>query len=326
LRKKIIGIVTYTYLPATTGGHKAIASLYNTLAKGFQLVCIGTTSNDSAKANYPVHNIFSSSPLRYINLFNFFSLKKILETERPEYLQIEHPYIGWLAYLLKRSTGVKLIVRSHNIEGLRFRQIGKWWWRTLLNYERWVHRIADFNFFITDEDRKYAISNFELEENKCYTITYGINQSARPDELKRHAARKTIIQNHGLAETDVIVLFNGSFNYKPNIEALQNLLNNIFPRLKDISDVQFKLLVCGKNIPQQVVASTSDTDVIFAGFVPDINSYLLGANIFLNPITEGGGIKTKLVEAIAFNLTSVSYVNGAIGVSKHLNEHSGFIL
>ncbi len=85
--------------------------------------------------------------------------------------------------------------------------------------------------------------------------------------------------------------------------------------LNSIDEITFKLIICGKAIPESI-ANTTIPNIIIAGFVNDINPYLLGANIFLNPITEGGGIKTKLVEALAYNLTSVTYASGAIGIEK----------
>ncbi len=42
--------------------------------------------------------------------------------------------------------------------------------------------------------------------------------------------------------------------------------------------------------------------------------YYKAADIFLNPIGEGGGIKTKLVEALAANDTAISFATAAIGV------------
>ena len=50
----------------------------------------------------------------------------------------------------------------------------------------------------------------------------------------------------------------------------------------------------------------------------DINLYFRGADVFINPVTEGGGIKTKLVEALGHNLNAVSTENGAIGVNAAL--------
>jgi glycosyltransferase involved in cell wall biosynthesis len=54
--------------------------------------------------------------------------------------------------------------------------------------------------------------------------------------------------------------------------------------------------------------------VHYAGFVDDISLYFKGADLFINPVEDGGGIKTKLVEALGNNLPAVSTVNGAIGI------------
>lgn len=61
-----------------------------------------------------------------------------------------------------------------------------------------------------------------------------------------------------------------------------------------------------------------EQNIIYAGFVDDIGIYFKGADVFINPITDGGGIKTKLVEALGYNLNAVSTVNGAIGVDPSL--------
>ncbi|MBK7345377.1 MAG: glycosyltransferase [Chitinophagaceae bacterium] len=42
--------------------------------------------------------------------------------------------------------------------------------------------------------------------------------------------------------------------------------------------------------------------------------YFKAADVFLNPVIEGGGIKTKLVEALGQNLNVVTTQSGAIGV------------
>ncbi|MBO9620966.1 MAG: glycosyltransferase family 4 protein, partial [Niabella sp.] len=61
-----------------------------------------------------------------------------------------------------------------------------------------------------------------------------------------------------------------------------------------------------------------DQDVLYAGFVEDIKLYFDAADVFINPVTDGGGIKTKLIEALAANARAVSYASGAIGVDAFL--------
>ncbi|MBK7558780.1 MAG: glycosyltransferase [Chitinophagaceae bacterium] len=54
--------------------------------------------------------------------------------------------------------------------------------------------------------------------------------------------------------------------------------------------------------------------MIYAGFVEDINLYFKGCDIFINPVVNGGGIKTKLVEALGYDLSVTSTKTGAIGI------------
>lgn len=313
--KFILCLAPYTFLPAQTGGQKAIVSLYETLSKNFKVVCIGTKKNKVSEAEgFKIRNILSNSSVRYLNLFYFFKIRDIIRKEKPDYLQIEHPYLGWLAILLKKFTGIKLIVRSHNIEGLRFKNLCKWWWKLLLKYEKWVLKKADFIFFITDVDRLYANTNFHIPSKNTYTITFGINFTAPPSDKEREVARTILLNNHNINTKDIIILFNGAFNYPPNAKALYNLTQEIFPKLSSLSEKSFKLIVCGKDIPEELIKKNTNADIIFAGFVADIKTYLKGSCIFVNPIFEGGGIKTKLVEALAFNLNCVSFETGAIGV------------
>jgi hypothetical protein len=90
-------------------------------------------------------------------------------------------------------------------------------------------------------------------------------------------------------------------------------MEKINPLLLAKEGYSYKILICGKDIPEEI-RNGQYPNVIFAGFVDDIDSYFKGTDIFLNPLTEGGGIKTKLVEALGNDLTAVSTRNGAIGI------------
>ncbi len=81
--------------------------------------------------------------------------------------------------------------------------------------------------------------------------------------------------------------------------------------------LSYFLLICGLDIPDKI-SKNEFPSVRILGFVENLDLYLRGCNIFLNPLISGGGIKTKLVEALAFNLNAVSTENGAIGVDPRL--------
>jgi glycosyltransferase involved in cell wall biosynthesis len=310
----VISIVSYPFLPAKVGGQKGVALFNKYFSKYHQLICVTTKKNDaSAAEGYKVLNILSDSKFRYINVFYFFLLRKVIKQNRATHLLLEHPYYGWLGFLLKNLCGVKLIVHSHNIEGLRWKTLGKWWWKILWQYEKFTHRQADYNFFIHDDDKEYAIAQFGLQPSKCITMTYGIewDKIPSPEEIQR--CKTGIKKHYDIKEDETILFFNGAFNYRPNMEALKRIIDSINPLLSGKRDFNYKIIICGRDIPVEI-SSASYVNILFAGFVDDVSIYFKAADVFLNPITEGGGIKTKLVEALGYNVNAVSTAQGAIGI------------
>src|SRR5277367_4958038 len=150
----IISLVSYPFLPARSGGQKGIALFYKYFSRYHSVTILTTKKNEPSFADgYEVINILSNSPLRYINPFIFFRIRRLIREKKASHLILEHPYYGWVGFLLKMFCRIKLVVHSHNIEGNRWKSLGKWWWRILWVYEKYTHRIADFNFFTQDEDR-----------------------------------------------------------------------------------------------------------------------------------------------------------------------------
>jgi polysaccharide biosynthesis protein PslH len=307
----VVSIVPYKFLPPKIGGQKGIAFFNNYFSRYVQLTCVTIKSNenDYAKA-YEAIPFFSDSRLRYINPLYVLKLTRLLKRKKATHILLEHPYMGWMVFLVKKFTSTKLIVHSHNMEGLRFKTIGKWWWKVLWHYERTIHRQADYNFFIHEEDRQYAVKNFGLNNEKCMVATYGIEVNSPPAESEVKLAKDYVRKTHGIAQSEKILLFAGSFNYKPNCDALEFIDKTLAPLLQK-KNFPYKILICG---PWLNTSLSTHPNVIITGFVDDINLYFKAADVFVNPVQDGGGIKTKLVEALGYNANAVSTLKGATGV------------
>jgi glycosyltransferase involved in cell wall biosynthesis len=117
-----------------------------------------------------------------------------------------------------------------------------------------------------------------------------------------------------------ILLFNGTLDYAPNLNALKNILFDINPILLEATNFKYTIIICGKGLPAELqeLKSFADKNIVYAGFVDDISLYFKGSDIFINPVVEGGGIKTKLVEALGNNMSCISTVEGAIGVPEKI--------
>ena len=319
LMANVVTLIPYNVFPAKLGGQKGIACFYKFFSKYHNLTCITVNKNDPSFAEYKVLNILSNSKFRYINIAYFFKLQKILKEFQINDLIIEHPYFGWLGIFLKMTLPIKLIVHSHNIESLRFKSIGKWWWSILWYYEKWVHSHADCTFCKTEEDRNFFINEYKIKPDRCHVITYGIEWDKIPSKLDIQNARDRIINTYNLQDDTLLFLFNGTLSYPPNLKAVNNILNDINPLLlKSLNN--YKIIICGKGLPDSMnqLKEYSAENIIYAGFVEDIDLFFRGVDVFINPVIDGGGIKTKLVEALGSNLDAVSCKSGAIGISEKI--------
>lgn len=315
---RILTIVPYKYLPAKLGGEKCINLFNQYLGEKVPLVAAATKNNVITEAkNYKVMKVFPVSRSRYMNPFLYFRLKRLIKENHVTHVMLEHPYYAWLGFLLQKTLPVKLLIHSHNIEYMRSKSIGRWWWKALKWYEAWAYKISDLNFFISEDDMEYAIKAFSLPASRNIPATYGIETKELPDD--RHMARKIIEQKHGIRSDERILLFNGALYHHTNYDAVTIITREINPVLLQ-QHTPYKIIICGKDLPASFndLVEFRDKNIIYAGFVEDISLYFKAADIFLNPIQAGGGVKTKAIEALSYNCTVISTELGALGIKREV--------
>lgn len=297
------------------GGQRAIAFLYKSLAAHVRLNALSVKENESAWFNI-MHEL-PSSFIKYLNPATYFKVLRSIKTLKATHLLFEHPYYAWLIFLLSKKSDCKIIIHSHNIESIRFKSIGKWWWGILWYYERWAFQNSDHIWFITPEDKKYAIEHYFISTSKCHVVSYGVEESELPAEAEIQRCRNQLRQIHQIKPDTYILLFNGALSYKPNEDAVKYILHHINPLLLN-SGLDYKIIICGKGLSSSFnnLSEYADQHIMYAGFVEDISMYFKGCDVFLNPTIDGGGIKTKLVEALGVGKKCVSTENGAFGIDE----------
>ncbi|MBI5858614.1 MAG: glycosyltransferase family 4 protein [Sphingobacteriales bacterium] len=316
--KKVLAIAPYPYLPFFSGGQKFIANFFEHLSNEARLTVISVASNDTTLAKgYHIIPMLKKSFARYYDRSLIAKITALIQKEKFDAVIWEHPYYWWLARRIKRKTGVKTIIHTHNIEYQRFRSTGRWWWPILRRYERRCLQHADAVFFITPEDKNFAISDWRLQKEKCIDVPFGIDVKASPSD--KSSARNLVCQKHHIDPSEKILLFNGLLKYKPNFDAVKAITEKINPLLLQLS-FRYKIIICGKDLPLEMnsLKEYADKNIIYPGFVDDIETYFKAADIFLNPVISGGGVKTKMVEAIGFGTTVISTATGAAGVDKNV--------
>lgn len=314
---KVLGLVTFKVFPPQMGGQKGVALFYKQLAKYLEVTLVCSKDNDSTFARshgLAIRPLLFSNRRIYSNLSCLGKLQRLVKDTEVDVIISEHSYPAFLGIWLKKRTGKPFIIHSHNIEALRFKQMGRWWWTTFLKYERWVHRQADFNFFISEEDKEYALGTFGLDPQKCAVITYGTEQPAIPLQPNKAQLKKEL----GLDPGEKLFLFNGTLDYKPNVDAVNTLIYQINPSLSGQLDA-YKIVITGNRAsPELIRLINQQSNIVFKGFVNDIDVYYQAADLFLNPVINDSGVKTKVIEALANNCTVVSFAAGSMGIPAHV--------
>ena len=315
----VLGLVSYKVFPAQMGGQKCVAQFYAHLSKT-TAVSLAVPKNDLASGNvgYTVLPLLYDHWWGFLNLLKVYRLSKIISKKNISHLIIEHSYFGWLGLLLKRITKIPVIIRSHNIEAHRFRDLQRGWWRLYEWYEKNVHRRVDHSFFITPEDMSWAIANWQLDAGKCSILTYGTDITAPVSDTEKQRCRAQLVNDHQLDPAERLFLFSGSLDYLPNTDALRILITEIIPLLLT-AGFRFRIFLCGAHLNsqwQEVIKAYPN--IIYKGFVEQLDKLTAGVDCFINPVTLGSGIKTKLVETLALSQRAISTAMGAKGLSKEM--------
>lgn len=115
------------------------------------------------------------------------------------------------------------------------------------------------------------------------------------------------------------VVFEGSMEFLPNIDAACFLVREVFPLLQRLVPAARVVLV-GRD-PAPEVRSLAGPSVTVTGFVDDVRPYLDQASVFVCPMRTGAGIKNKLLQAWAMGkpVVATTVATGGLVVNEGQN-------
>ncbi|CAN0454159.1 unnamed protein product, partial [Scytosiphon promiscuus] len=285
----------------------------NALGEYVNLTVVSTNNtSDNTYVNFQYFKLLAPAFFRYFNFFSIRPLKRI--GRESDFIMLDQPFMGLLGVWLSGSLNKMLVIHSHNIEYQRFKTIGKWWWKILFYYEKWVFSQADYVIFISEIEKQKAIIKLNVRPEKCLVATYGTQKKEVPkvsDSFIKEFKSQT-----GIPEENKVLLFFGVLDYAPNREGLDYILEEINPYLSKHADFKYSIVICGRGLTEkyQRLENNQIENMKYMGFVDNIDDYIAISDVVVNPILTGGGVKTKVVEALAMNKTVISTKSGAEGV------------
>lgn len=115
------------------------------------------------------------------------------------------------------------------------------------------------------------------------------------------------------------LLFLGSMDYGPNVEAVLRFVRTILPRIRAVRRGVELAIVGGDPLPE--VRALAGPGVTVTGRVERVQPYLAGASALIVPLEIGGGTRLKIVEALALGTPVVSTTIGAQGLGLVHEQH-----
>jgi glycosyltransferase involved in cell wall biosynthesis len=111
----------------------------------------------------------------------------------------------------------------------------------------------------------------------------------------------------GTTERPCSLIFVGTMNWYPNVDAMLFLLREIWPRV--VAEFpSARLDIVGANAPRSIKqAAENQPQVTVHGYVADIRPLVDSAAIYVCPIRDGGGTKLKVLDALAMGKCMVAH-------------------
>ena len=234
----------------------------------------------------------------------------------PDVVLIEDVVMGWYAARLKREASVPIYLRSHNINTkiverfcktqrnplLRF--LGRRQWSKFDRYERSVWETFDGVSQISPVDAALAREmNPRVEQKMLYS---GIDL-----DYFTPAAAST-------RQPDTIIHV-GSVGAQTKTPGLVWFREQVYPLIKKRRP-SARLEFVGR-MPNPPPFDVTGDDVTATGYVDEVLPYLQKAAVFVVPLFVGGGIRIKILNALATENAIVSTPVGCEGIPVVDGEH-----
>lgn len=168
----------------------------------------------------------------------------------------------------------------------------------------------NLNIVCSDEDGKNLGKTVKIDNTNIAVVPNGFDLQ--------------LLEKFERAPRKIRMLFIGTMDWYPNVDAIRHFYKDIWPGLSKRFD-SIEVDIIGANPPSDLT-KINDIDSKFRvhGFVNDITSYLKNAYIYICPIRDGGGTKLKLIEAFAYGIPCISNPIACEGIEVQNGKHVVF--
>jgi glycosyltransferase involved in cell wall biosynthesis len=296
--KKVLLVTDVSFWEKCSGHRMRISALIAYLASHVQLTVVNTGPAPenieqilSAEYSAEFHILEKK---RYLDSNSYGrKLKVFLKNRHFDTLIIEYIHSSYFLNFLRED--VKLILDAHDIISERTAQFKRF------NY-------AGALYELPRETENEIFNVYDKIMVLCAPDYEQINTMIGPGKalLCPHPHQ---IHHHSISKEVKNIVFIASA-YLPNKDGINFFINNCWPAISEKSAMQLSIY---GTVAEGVVIN-NQKNISIKGFEPDINKIYEEADIVINPVRFGAGLKIKNVEALAYGRPLVTTPHGARGI------------
>ena len=180
-------------------------------------------------------------------------------------------------------------------------------WQRLRRYELAACRAADAVVAVSEGDRAALLSldptlEVAVVPNGVDLDEWSLRVAGRDKDAER------------LNAVGPLVVFDGTMDFRPNVDAVLWFVREIWPLVRrEVPLAQFAIV--GRNPTGRVRALEAERGVVVTGPVPDTRPWVATAAVYVVPIRVGGGVRLKVLQAMALQRALVSTRLGCEGIT-----------
>ena len=306
-----------TILTFNTQKHYVDAVKYTPLQ---QIADVHTVDLDSgvSVSNAFLSLFFSRHPYpiqRFVSVGFRHKLATLLQTKSFDIIQLESQYFYPYISTIRKHSQAQIAVRMHNLE-----------------YELWQQRAENEPTFLKKQYFRLLAKQMKKYEkqhmNRCDLV---VTISAKDEEKARQQGnRKPSIvipsgirvgdQNERKTAKNFNLLYLAALDWLPNQEGLSWFITHCWSIIQQ-KIPSAELHIAGRNASDDLEKNLPDENVFFYGEVDNAQAFLAKGNIVLVPLLQGGGMRVKIIEAMALAKAVIATPKAASGIDGENGKH-----
>jgi len=224
-----------------------------------------------------------------------------------QYDLVHFDTISFAPYLPLLPAGMATALDHHNIESpmlIRRAEMEKnllkkfYFWQEGVRLRRYeANHCPQFSTNITCSD---------LDTERLLEISPQCDAQTIPNGVDIDYFKPSEEGNPGEENGELRLIFVGRLNWYPNAQAVNYIAEVLWPLLKKRwPDIKFDIIGASPPAAAKELA-TKDPNFIVHGFVDEMRTYMANASVYVCPITDGGGTKLKMLDALAMGKAIVA--------------------